>query len=521
MTTSNNSMDFAMNMFRFYSSLGADDKAAWQSMSDEERNNLFETMTGCKRTFAPAPITTEVPSRENEPALQQTPVFDSAAISDDLSAASEPEPVQAASNVVVTPANTFNHKESSMNNQNETPILSAEQMDKAAEIAKDLLKAFKQFARTADGGCVAWNLGRDFGPGGSTVAYVSPFALVKLLNGEKLQKVEYASNENNAARYEVASARKVVIDSIIGTFRIFEPNLHVYPHTEGKYQERAGYARVIRGEIQPIENKTIIIEKPVVSRVESQPGGDRLVTYKESDWTGRTGWVVLHGTRMDENRFTCGRLIEEKANQEALYIVKNADGSPKTFTDRFGRERYDTKKSKYGADLDAIRRHETARLVAMGYVIVVTDWFNKTIEAGHRDEVGKGEQTVFLSKVVMDRTFLRIRKNEIGQAWTEIKSTANQLYGGTSRVETTPLPDQIVDTTTGEVKPVYIKNVFNKDMAPLNITRTELMNAGKFIRLTNGRPALGGAIFHSSPDSVDAVIRMVTDSRNTGIMLLN
>ena len=517
MTTTNNSMDFAMNMFRFYSALSIDDKAAWESMNDEERNTLFESMTGCKRTLATAPISTEIPAKENEPAQQQAPVFDNAHVSDDLSAAAEPEPVQTTPGVVVTPA-AFTQKE---NNMNDNQILSAEQMDKAAEIAKDLLKAYKQFARTADGGCVAWNMGRDFGPGGSTIAYVSPFALVKLLNGEKLQKVEYASNENNAARYEVASARKVVIDNIIGTFRIFEPNLHVYPHTEGKYQERAGYARVIRGELQPIENKTIIVEKPVASRVESQPGGDRLVTYKESDWTGRTGWVVLHGTRMDENRFTCGRLIEEKANQEAVYIVKNADGSPKTFTDRFGRERYDTKKSKYGADLDAIRRHETARLVAMGYVIVVTDWFNKTIEAGHRDEVGKGEQTVFLSKVVMDRTFLRIRKNEIGQAWTEIKTTAQQIYGGNSKVEITPIPDQVVDTTTGEVKPVYIKNVFNKDMAPLNITRTELMNAGKFIRLTNGRPALGGAIFHSTPDSVDAVIRMVTESRNTGIMLLN
>jgi len=510
-------MDFTMNMFRFYSSLSADDKAAWQSMSDEERNNLFETMTGCKRTPAPAPISAGIPSKENEPAQQQAPVFDSAKVSDDLSAAAEPEPVQATPGVVITPA-AFTHKENIMQENN---LMTAEQMDKAALIAKDLLKAYKQFARTADGGCVAWNMGRDFGPGGSTIAYVSQFALAKLLNGEKLQKVEYASNENNAARYEVASARKVVIDNIIGTFRIFEPNLHVYPHTEGKYQERAGYARVIRGELQPIENKDIIIEKPVASRVESQPGGDRLVIYKDADWAGRTGWVTLHGSRMDENRFTCGRLIEEKSNQEAICIVKNADGSPKSFTDRFGRERYETKKSKYGADLDAIRRHEIVRLVAMGYVIVVTDWFNKAIEAGHRDEVGKGEQTVFLNKVVMDRTFLRLRKNEIGQAWTEIKTTANQIYGGSSRVEVTAVPDQVVDTATGEVKPVYIQNVFNKDMAPLNITRSELMNAGQFIRLTNGRPALGGAIFHSTPESVDAVIRMVTESRNTGIMLLN
>ena len=511
MTTAN-SMDFAMNMFRFYSSLSAEDKTAWQTMSDDERNMLFETMTACKRPAVPASISTEIPSKE----IPQAPIFDNANVSDDLSASSEPEPVQATSNVVVN-SDTNTQKE---NNMNQTSILSAELMEKAALIAKDLLKAYKQFARTADGGCVAWNMGRDFGPGGSTVAYVSPFALAKLLNGEKLQKVEYASNENNAARYEVASARKVALDTIVGTFRIFEPNLHVYPHTEGKYQERAGYVRVIRGEIQPIDNKDIIIEKPVASRVESQPGGDRLVTYKESDWTGRTGWVVLHSSRMDENHFTCGRMIEEKSNQEAIYIVKNADGSPKSFTDSFGRERFETKKSKYGADLDAIRRHEIARLVAMGYVIVITDWFNKTIKAGHCEEVGKGEQTVFLNKILMDRTFLRIRKNEIGQAWNEIKSTAHLLYGGNSRIETTAMPDQVVDTTTGEVKPVYIKNVFNKEMTPLNITRSELMKAGKFIRLTNGRPALGGAIFNSTPDSVDAVIRMVTDSRNTGIMLL-
>jgi len=397
-------------------------------------------------------------------------------------------------------------------------IMTVENMDKAALIAKDLLKSYKQFARTADGGCVAWNMGN---AGGSTVAYVSPFALVRLFNGEKLQKVEYSTNEGNSAHYDVASARKVVIDTIIGTFRVFEPNLHIYRSIEGKYQERAGYARVLRGVMEAFDAKDILIEKPQASQVEEQPGGTRLVVRKEYDWTGRTGWVVLHGTRMDENRFICGEFLEEKANVETFFIVKNADGSPKTYTDRFNRERYETKKSKYGAALDAIRRHEIARMVAQGYVIVITDWFNKVIRAGHSAEVGQGEQTVFLKKVTMDQTFLRIRKNETGQAWNEIKTTANLIYGkSNAKAEVTIMPDSVTNPETGEITPVYIKRVFNKDMQPINITRSELMHAGKFARLVNGKIGVGGAAWDCTENNVDAVIRLVENYSNTAIKLL-
>ena len=511
MTTAFNN-NFAMEMFRFYSGLNDADKAAWNSLGDEERNLFFETATGIKRMPAvQAPIMAPIPSGES--------VLTPGTISDDLGAAGEPESVQVEEfNSIINPTQFTTQEENDMN----TPIMTVENMDKAAVIARDLLKSYKQFARSADGGVIAWNMsGNAGGAGGSTIAYVSPFAMRELLNGEKLQKVEYSTNEGASAHYEVASARKVVIDAIIGTFRIFEPNLHVYNKVEGKYQERAGYVRVLRGELQNFSAEGIIIEKPQASQVEEQPGGTRLVVRKEYDWADKTGWVVLHGSRMDESRFTCGRLIEEKANVEAFYIVKNADGSPKTYTDRFGRERYETKKSGYGADLDAIRRHEIARMVAMGYIIVVTDWFNKTIKAGHVEEVGKGEQTVFLKKVTMDQTFLRIRKNETGKAWNEIKATANLLYGkSNAKVEVT-MPDSVTNPETGEITPVYIKRVFNKNMQPINITRSEMIQAGSFTRLVNGRIGVGGIVVKATEETVDAAIRLVENYSNSSIKLLD
>ena len=44
---------------------------------------------------------------------------------------------------------------------------------------------------------------------------------------------------------------------------------------------------------------------------------------------------------------------------------------------------------------------------------MITDWSNALITSGHCDEIGKGEQAVFLSKILMDKTFLRLRKSEI------------------------------------------------------------------------------------------------------------
>jgi len=406
------------------------------------------------------------------------------------------------------------YQEKKMNYTN----MSESELEAARIKAAEMFKSFNHDScTTADGGFAAWNRGP---AGGYTMCYVSPFALEKIAKGERPGVSPFEMTEM-AGEYNIHSMQKVILDTITGELAIYKQNLHAYPHNDGKYSDRAGYARIKRGKLIDWNDSEIIINKPVSGHAVDGDNGTKVVVYSESDWGTKTGWVVLKSMMGDDKAFNCGRVVVEPSTAECWTPKTDASGNVKQYKNRWGKVVCEMRKTKKGEDMDICRRHEYIDLIAQGNVIFVTDWFNHVIKGQHIDENGKGEMEVFISKVSMDKTFLRLRKNEISQAYTEKTVFFNRLQKNLADPNLPQVADEKIDQNTGEVTRVVIRNIFDKNNVAIELTRSELAKAGKFVHLRNGKPALGGTIFTMTDRIVDAIIGDLNTSPAIGLRLLD
>ena len=478
------------------------------ALSPEQREEFRKAMFPEANTSAP----TQQVSTPTAPA--QTPVNPPSA------SASYNAPQQSAANaspIVSTPIPQGAIKMQ----QNYLNIVTPDEASKAAEMCKTLFKSFSQGnGRTADGGFYAWNMGS---AGGFTMCYVSQFAMKRILNGERPDVTSYNMDEM-AGEHNILSMQRVILDICAGNLALIEKGIHLYPHTDGKFSDRAGYAYLYRGALKYVSGLNIEIVKPVYGQVVDGDNGNQVVTYDEADWGTKTGYVVLKSTLTDPKKFYCGRVVVEPATAECWTPAVDKNGCVKTYVNRWGKTVTEMRKTKKGEDMDVIRRHTYLDVIAQGNVIYITDWYNRPSDSPHVEEKGVGEMTLFMRKIAMDSTWLHIRKNEVNNAYDAVRGLYNQVRkqeaAAATGITKPVTPDSMIDPASGQEKAVYVPRVFNKNGQPVEMTRSQLVKAGKYVDLKNGR-ITNNAVITMSERIVDHVIDDLMKFSNIGIQLID
>ena len=345
--------------------------------------------------------------------------------------------------------------------------ISRERIDAVAEyMIRNFLTGFSNIERSADGGIVAWNFGD---MGGSTVSYFSPFVIEKISNNEEVVSFEL-NRFDPAGKYEVRAARKVVLDVITNALDILEEDFHTYPHVNGKYQESAGYLKVTHGVKAIPQTPGIIINAPKHNGVQQTDDGRMMAVKNPFDFEDKTGWVELHCKAGDGKTFDLGAFYEEPAHAETFDFKTTTDGSVKSFLDKLGTTRFEHGKNDESHAASVNRRHNVLAAIARGEVIKITDWMNEALVSTDEKENGVGEQDLFLKKVVMDKTFIRVDKQEYAKSAQVLKSTLNHFKKGATEVA--------IETD------VLVKNVYDSKFQPVQITVSEIMaNYTKFVTI--------------------------------------